>query len=163
MIIFFTRYTVYCIMRVLSSWQLLYSLFAPSSYEHVVYCLDGLLYFLTHLPKKSLSALLSSDAPEPETQRDTDSLFSGAASVSFNTEEEVRRSNDQFFGKEKEVFSRPVEAFPLAKQPHLLQSYVQQEQLFGSQEESRSSDQEGGREKPVKKALPISYSRNDTK
>ena len=55
-------------------------------------------------------------------------------SASAVDEEEVLRSNSQFFGTPASpVSSGPLqEAFPLAKQPHLLKPYAKKEHLFRS-------------------------------
>ena len=127
-----------------------------------MYCLDGLLYLLAHLPMKPLSTLLSNQPTLEQTheEKETVTFFTRTESVSANSEEEVQRSNDQFFGEEKGVFNRPVETYPLAKQPHLLQPYAQKEQLFGS----GGRDSMGGmRDEISKTILPVSYSRNDSR
>ena len=74
----------------------------------------------------------------------------------------MKRSNEQFFGEglmdpseNKTVFSRPLnEAYPLAKQPHLLQPYAQREVLFGGWR-----DPVGGvDENSAEQSLPVTYS-----
>ena len=132
----------------------------------MVYCLDGLLYLLTHLPKKALSALHTNSTPPPQAGQTNDQnsvFFTRSESVSLHSDEEVRRSNDQFFGEEHETFSHHVEAYPLAKQPHLLQPYAQREQLFGggASKDVTSSTDEGVKTK--KKVLPVSYSRIESR
>ncbi len=111
---------------------------------------------------KPLTTLLSSQPTLEQTQKEKETVtfFTRTDSVSANSEEEVQRSNDQFFGEEKGVFNRPVETYPLAKQPHLLQPYAQKEQLFGS----GGRDSMGGmRDETSKTILPVSYSRNDSR
>ncbi len=83
--------------------------------------------------------------------------------MSLNSEEEVKRYNDQFFGDEKEAFNHPVETYPLARQPHLLQPYAQKEQLFGSRESDGWVEGGAKGEESSKNILPVSYSRNNTR
>ena len=64
-------------------------------------------------------------------------FFTRSESITFASavdEEEVLRSNSQFFGTPASpVSSGPLqEAFPLAKQPHLLKPYAKKEHLFRS-------------------------------
>lgn len=64
-------------------------------------------------------------------------FFTRSESISYASakdEEEVLKSNSQFFGMPASpVSSGPLqEAFPLAKQPHLLKPYAKKEQLFRS-------------------------------
>ncbi len=128
-----------------------------------MYCLDSLLYLLAHLPMKPISALLSSQPLSEQSQSERDTFFARTESVSLNSEEEVKRSNDQFFGDEKEAFNHPVETYPLAKQPHLLQPYAQREQLFGAGGGADGVGGGGKGEESNKSTLPVSYSKNGSR
>ena len=64
-------------------------------------------------------------------------FFTRSESITYASamdEEEVLKSNSQFFGTPASPLSSgPLqEAFPLAKQPHLLKPYAKKEQLFRS-------------------------------
>lgn len=71
-------------------------------------------------------------------------------------EERTQRYNAEFF----RTASSPVapkgpfeEAFPLAKQPHLLQPYALKEQLFASNQDQEMKDED----MPSSSSLPVSY------
>ena len=131
-----------------------------------MYCLDGLLYLLAHLPKKVFSGMSTTSTPPPQagqTDVQNSTFFTRSESVTLNSDEEVKRSNDQFFREEGVGFSHPVESYPLAKQPHLLQPYAQREQLFGGGAgEGVNSERDKGAT-TEKKLLPVSYSRTESR
>lgn len=83
--------------------------------------------------------------------------------MTLHSDEEVKRSNDQFFREERSGFSHPVESYPLAKQPHLLQPYAQREQLFGGGASEGLSSERGKSATTEKKLLPVSYSRTESR
>ena len=171
--------SIYCIQ------SLIYLL----RYEHVVYMLDGLLYTLNHWPKAAteLCKIMQSDpgkvtSPSKriktsstgdetmETEKPQETRFF-SRSESIIISEEVQKSNDQFF----DTATSPVptgdplqEAFPLARQPHLLQPYARKEQLFNSPHPLESSEgksmegicEEGekdGQDNTFPSCLPLSY------
>lgn len=126
-----------------------------------MYCLDTLLYTLAHIPKDSIIATLDSQ-PSQTTSSKTqssskDSLFfarSDSVSVVSFAEEDVKKSNEQFFGGGSGSGGGTAlhEAFPFAKQPHLLQPHTQREFLFGG---ANMSDRLDKRKDKV--SLPVTY------
>ena len=123
-------------------------MFFLCSYEHVVYALDGLIYTLTHWPKEATDiCMLEQLSATPSKMEEIKKKYSIESfneskglkfylrSESVRAKEEADKSNEQFFT----TASSPgpslgplQEAFPFAKQPHLLQPFVSKEQLFSS-------------------------------
>ena len=124
--------------------------FVWASYEHVVYALDGLIYTLTYWPKEAsdicrLEQLSTTPTKMEEANEirkkygiDTDepkNIKFFLRSESVRNKEEVEKSNEQFFA----TASSPgpgmdpyQEAFPFAKQPHLLRPFASKQQLFST-------------------------------
>ena len=113
-------------------------------------------------------------------------FFTRSESITYASamdEEEVLRSNSQFFGTPASpVSSGPLqEAFPLAKQPHLLKPYAKKEHLFRSPRplllegtdssnvngngDDRTTEEMDGEESGLGGAdtLPVAYSQLDSR
>ncbi len=121
------------------------------SYEHVVYALDGLIYTLTHWPKEATDICrLNQIADSPSRIEEVNEIkkkysmevLSESKNVKYylrpesvRAKEEADKSNEQFFTPASSPgpsLGPLQEAFPFAKQPHLLQPFVSKEQLFSS-------------------------------
>lgn len=83
------------------------------------------------------------------------------------TKEEIQKINAKFFGTTPTSpgpFGDPLqqEAFPLAKQPHLLKPDARKEHLFQSPRASMEREREGiSQDTEPMEALPLSYSHID--
>ena len=121
-----------------------------SSYEHIVYALDGLMYTLTYWPTEATQLCKLEQIVATPTKTDEVDMIKKKFGMdssepkdlkyflrteSLRAKEEVEKSNEQFFatasspGPNHDLYQEP---FPFAKQPHLLQSFASKQQLFSS-------------------------------
>lgn len=99
----------------------------------------------------------------PRKRSASEERFFARTESIVDSEEEVQKCNAEFFGTAASPVpsSGPLqEAFPLAKQPHLLKPYARKEQLFSSPNPTlETSQKESKHDKsscpPLE--LPISY------
>jgi E3 ubiquitin-protein ligase EDD1 len=138
-------------------------------YEHVVYVLDSFVYTLHHWPKNEIQMLL--DGTPLEDNDDISDRVSDVDVVTtpkkkFDSREDlIRKCNEEFF-RTSATSPLPMggpfqEAFPLAKQPHLLKPNALKEQLFHSpaMDTSSSDRKQSQSDSKVTKPsdLPTSY------
>lgn len=149
--------------------------------------LDALVYVLNKWPKSVTESLLSDQSyaskstnqieeddddamdgtvtPPNKRSLSEERFFSRTDSIIESEEDLVRKYNADFFGSSatSPVATRgPLqEAFPLAKQPHLLKPNARKEQLFSSPHpETLSSDkkkQKSSKQSEGEAKLPVSY------
>ena len=141
------------------------------------------MYTLNNWPKMQTQSLLNKTMMSSQTNENAESdaktdddvesvsrkrsaseerFFARTESI-VDSEEEVQKCNAEFFGTAASPVpsSGPLqEAFPLAKQPHLLKPYARKEQLFSSPNPTLETSQKESRH--VKNScppleLPISY------